>query len=161
MNIRRSAFACVSIVFALCFSLAASNARADTRVWTGASSVDWGTAGNWDTGVPLAGDDVILTNAGNNALLSSSTPGLNSVIIRGKTLIFTNWNTILNATTVTIQTGGVFTAAGPFATNQMSNLVFVSCTTMTIDPGGSIDVDGKGFKPEYGPGVGIDRKSVV
>lgn len=33
-----------------------------TKIWTGATSGDWATAGNWDGGVPANSDDVILDN---------------------------------------------------------------------------------------------------
>jgi hypothetical protein len=53
-----------------------------------------------------------------------------------------------------IGTGGVFTLPGAFAAGTMSNRIHVVCSTLSIHPGGVIDVDGKGFGQNAGKGKG-------
>ena len=101
-------------------------------------------------------------------LLSSGAPAsgwLQSLTISNTaTLIFTNWDTTLSATNVTISTNATVTCAGPFTNDVMSNRVYVVCSNLTLCAGGRIDVDSAGhYRGEtnlahvngYGPGAGI------
>ncbi|MDD5708848.1 MAG: hypothetical protein PHR35_23275 [Kiritimatiellae bacterium] len=109
---------------------------------------DWFDDGNWSQlHYPTNGEDVLIANAGAGVLLSNSTAALGSLTISNSaTLVFTNWTTALNATTVTIGPGGTMTCAGPFTNNVMSNRVNLVCySRLTIDTGGAIDVNGKGY----------------
>ena len=143
--------------FAAIFAL--SGHAADVS-WTGATDADWATTSNWDGGVPQAGDSVTIpSGVANMPILSAPTPALDSITISG-TLTFTNWTTCLNATTVTISSGGIVTCAGPFTDADMSNRVWIACTDLTIASGGKIDVSEKGYgssatgRTPYGPGHG-------
>jgi hypothetical protein len=124
------------------------------KSWTGAISTDWFNGGNWDPSLPVAGDDVTIGAAARAVLLTNSTPSLNSLAITNNSLIFTNWLTTLNATTVNIQSGGVFTMSGSFTNNQMSNRIYIVCADITIERGGSINADAHGYYPWSGPGAG-------
>ena len=63
---------------------------------------DWFSTNNWDGGasIPVAGDTVTVAAAG-AALLTNSTPYLGSLTL-STTLIFSNWDTTLSATSVTV-----------------------------------------------------------
>ncbi len=41
-------------------------AVATDRIWTGASSINWNTAGNWNTGIPSAGDNAVFNSTFTN-----------------------------------------------------------------------------------------------
>lgn len=115
---------------------------------------DWADVNTWTNGSawPGDGDDVQITNAGSVVILSSSSSNLSSITI-GKTLTFTNWDTALTATNVTILTNGAMTLPGPFSNNVMSNRVWVVCTNLTIASGGQINADGRGYRNNNGPGA--------
>jgi hypothetical protein len=143
--------------------VAFSLAQGATPTWKAATTGDWFTAANWTDGsIPLAGDDVVVTNAGSSILLTNSTPYLGSLLLAGvpgvsNTLVFSNWNTTLSATNVTIASNGWMTLPVAFTNNQMSNNVCIVCTNLTLDRGGVIDVNGRGFQggaPNYGAGHG-------
>ncbi len=146
-------------------ALGAGWVRAETRTWTGAVSKDWTVTGNWNPAdsAPQAGDTVLITITNNAPILASSTPALASLVISNATLTATNWTTAIQAATVTIRAGGVITCSGPFVNAPaMTNRVYMSCSNLTIDAGGKIDVSGKGYAggiqnpngPGFGPGGG-------
>ncbi len=138
-----------------------SGASAADVAWTGASDTDWSNGANWDGGAaPAAGDAVTIpANAANMPVLSASTPALASVEVRGS-VTFRNWETRLQAGTVTVAGGGVLTCEGPFTTSEMSNRVWVVCTDFTLASGAMIDVNEKGWgssalgRTSFGPGAG-------
>lgn len=124
-------------------------------IWTGADETnpaDWFTPSNWEGGVLPADGDSVIINSGSSIILSNSTPNLASIDVTG-TLSFTNWMTRLNATTVTINEGGVLTCEGPFTEADMSNRVWVACQDFTLNAGGKVDVDLKGYG--YPTDVGV------
>ncbi|MBI3985946.1 MAG: hypothetical protein HY343_03450, partial [Lentisphaerae bacterium] len=137
----------------------AGSSHAATRTWI-VGAGDWFQAANWGGTVPQAGDDVVITNAAANVALTNFTPALASLTIN-KTLTFSNWYTYVQAVTVTIQNGGTMTCAGIATTNIMTNRVYLSCSNLTIDVGGSINVNSKGYNgvrgalEGTGPGRGI------
>lgn len=144
-------------------------AQAATNRWTVTTGTnDWfGSTTNWSLGqFPVAGDDVVITNANIGVTLNTAAPAsgwLGSLVISNTaTLIFTNWTTSLSATNVTVRNGGMLTCAGPFTNAPaMSNRVWIACSNLTVEAGGQINVDGKGFaggavnpQPGQGPGGG-------
>ncbi len=138
------------LILALGLGLLAGPGRADTRTWTGAANSNWFDAGNWAPALPGAGDAVIITNAGNPVLLTSSTPDLVSLTLSNKTLTVSNGATRILASNVCIQYKGTITVASVYATNgvadyQMSNQVYIDCTNFILDAGGAINADYLGF----------------
>ncbi len=132
------AFGLVSFAFGLL------EARADIQTWN-ATTGDWSSAENWTTAVPADGDDVVITNLGALVLLSSSTPWLSSVTISNASLSFSNWNTALYVSNLTILNKGILTCAGPFTNNAMSNRVNLVCSNLFLATNGAINVQGKGY----------------
>ena len=135
-----------------------------TKTWKAATTGDWFEASNWEEvgGAPQAGDEVVITADGAWVLLTNSTDYLGSFTL-SQTLVFSNWNTTLSATNVTILTNGVVTLPPAFTDVQMSNNVYLVCSNLTIDAGGTIDADGKGYAggsashtAGYGPGGGTN-----
>lgn len=115
--------------------------------WTGGASGEWDRAENWSQGVPKVGDEVVIALSGATVLLTNSTPALTSFDISGNaSLVFTNWNTTLNASAVTVGAGGLLTCAGPFGNEAMSNNVKVVAATLTVHEQGAIDVAGRGYR---------------
>ncbi len=139
---RRAAFLAIWVL--------AGQGLAGTCTWTGAANSNWFDAGNWTPALPVAGDAVLITNAGNPVLLTSSTPDLVSLTLSNKTLTVSNGITRILASNVFIQYKGTITVASVYATNgvaehQMSNQVYIVCTNFILDAGGAINADGKGF----------------
>src|SRR5579862_4934711 len=50
---------CLRTVLITVFLIALSHAHAATTNWTGATSAAWNLAGNWDNGIPTAGNDAV------------------------------------------------------------------------------------------------------
>ncbi len=144
---------------ALALALTCSVARGDTKTWSGGTG-DWFIDGNWSpSGVPQAGDDVVISTAGAVVSLTNTVPAsgsLNSFAISGTaTLNFSNWSTELRATATTVGNQAILTCAGPFTEAQMSNRVSIVCSNLTVIQGGKINVDGKGYAAGNGPGKGL------
>jgi len=132
---------------------------ADTMNWKANAKGDWFDASNWTEGsVPSAGDDVAITGAGAEVILNRSTPPLGSVILN-QTLVFCGWETTLNATEVTVQDGGVITLPGPFKSDEARHRISIACKRLTIDAGGSIYADAKGYAGGVGHGRNDDPTS--
>ena len=133
-------------------------ANAADRTWQGNAGGNWFAGDNWSpVGYPQAGESVDITNG--SVLLTNSTAILASLTITNASLIFSNWTTRLLARNITIQSGGILTLPVSFTTSQMSNRVWVVCTNLTVEIGGSINVDAKGYSGSagsggWGPGVG-------
>ena len=123
---------------------------------------DWNTAGNWSDGVPSAGNTVVIPSGVENMpVLAASTPTLGWVFVAG-TLTMTNWMTCLNATTVTVSSSGTLTSGAAVTNETDLSRVWINCTDLTIESGGKIDVNYKGYAGHpkgsdhvgYGPGGG-------
>lgn len=137
-------------------------------VWTGdGDGSNWFDSDNWSS-AHYPGPGAAVTAAGTTTiLLSESTAALASFAIgNGATLVFTNWNTTLQAADVTIHAQGKLTAAGPFRNEEMSNNVVIMCDTFELAKNGVIDLNGKGYagavSPEiagHGPGGGTSEGS--
>lgn len=135
--------------------LGAATAQAAKTWMTTTGTNDWFDGTNWSGSTyPVAGDDVVITNAGVGVLLTNATAALSSVILSNTaTLIFSNWDTALSATNVTIATGAVVTCAGPFTNNVMSNRVHIVCSNLAVNAGGRVLVDSIGFAGGIGGSV--------
>lgn len=125
---------------------------ATTFSWKANTTGDWFTAANWTnaSGWPSDGDTVIITNVGASVILSNTTASLTGLTLGGttagqRTLTFTNWDTCLYASNLTVLTNGYITCAGPFTNNAMSNRVNLICSNLAIEGGGAINVNGKGY----------------
>lgn len=128
--------------------LAASLSQATTYNWKTNTTGDWSDAANWVEGsAPTNGDDAVITNIGAKATLSSSSSNLSSLTL-SRTLTFTNWDTILYASNVTVLTGGTMNIASWTTNLTSSNNLYLVCTTLSISNGGVITATGRGF-----PGV--------
>jgi len=126
--------------------------QAAERAWTGTTGY-WTNDANWSGGVvPAVGDDVHITNDSAVVILDGPSAELNSVTV-SKTLKFANWTTALAADSVTVQNGGILTVSSAFTTSQMSNRVYVVCSNLTVQSGGSINVNYLGYEGANGPGA--------
>jgi len=158
MKAKRGVKLAVGIVM---LGLGFGEGRADTLTWT-AGTNDWHAVQNWTnwaepaaTRVPAGGDTAVVTNTGGCALLAQSSAYLGALVISNAAVSCSNWVTTLYATNLTILKGGILTCEGPFTTNNvMSNRVCVTCSTLTIEREGAIDVQGKGWSGGYNPSGG-------
>ena len=120
--------------------------QATVYSWNGGSG-SWSDAANWTaeggSGVPGAGDSVVI--ASGSVQLPASTPLLYSISVDGGELVFTDWDACLNAQTVHVAPNGVITCVGAFTNAADKCRVLISCKDLTIDAGGKIDVDAKGW----------------
>ena len=147
----------LGVVLAMVLATIGGSARAATVAFdAGGDGTDWFDASNWNpNAVPADGDDVTI-GSGFAVVLTNSTLQLSSFSIVNSTLTFSNWTTCLNATNVTIQNAGELTTyvcdtnGAPSNTNR----VYVSCSNLTIDAGGEIDVKWKGYAGTSGNGQG-------
>lgn len=130
----------ILLVVAACFSPAA----AATKVWQ-AEHGNWNESDHWlPCGAPLRGDSVRITNG--VVFLTNSTPMLGEFVIAdGAILIFSNWDTTLQADVVDIRAGATIACAGPFTNGAMSNRVSIVCSNLTVCRGGRIDANEKGY----------------
>jgi hypothetical protein len=147
------------IALSAILSTFSAHAQETTNIWRGTLSQDWFTDGNWSLAVvPAAGMQVLITNpAGNQALLTNSTPLLAGLVISNSSLTCSNWFTTINATNVAILGRGRMTLPYPFVyTNEpsglTSNRIRIACTNLLIETGGEINADGKGYLVANGPG---------
>lgn len=84
-SFRSAAITSLVLTFASAVCLAPATFSAPND-WTGAASTDWNTAGNWSTGVPVVGDNVLV---GINAAVTNSTidlGGLTTADLKGNIL---------------------------------------------------------------------------
>ena len=122
---------------------------AATKTWNGTG--DWFLdVGNWSGGVPADGDDAVV--ASGTVTLTSSTPSLASFTLNGGTVIASNWLTAIRATDVWLN-NGTLTCAGPFSGTETSNRVYIVCSNLTLAAAASINVAGKGYRAQEGPGA--------
>lgn len=134
--------------------------ESNTFVWEGSVNNDWFEPLNWDLqAVPFDGAEVII-NAGADILLSAPSAELASLDMFGGTLTFTNWDTSLNASDIVVQAGAVLTTPAVDVDTATSNRVYVICENFTLESGGEINVDAKGYGGGWnsdgqGPGIGF------
>ncbi|MGC2235985.1 MAG: Calx-beta domain-containing protein [Pyrinomonadaceae bacterium] len=132
-----------------------------TRTWTGTTSTDWNTAGNWNPGgVPASGDLVVIGTASNQPTLATATPALGTVTINtGGTLTVGVGGTLATNTTMTVNSGGTLTVSGGTTTITAASLVLngtlnvssgvlnvgtVSGNALTYGNGANITISGTG-----------------
>lgn len=146
------------LVFAI-LSMGLARAQEVTNIWRGTTSSNWFTDSNWSLGaIPSDGMAVLITNpAGNQALLTNSTPLLGRLVITNSSLTCSNWFTTIQATNVLILNKGKVTLPYPFIyTNEpsglTSNRIRIVCETLLVETGGEINADGKGYIVATGPG---------
>ena len=107
-------------------------------------------------GVPAAFDNVTIPSA-TAATLTNSTPVYSSLTIAG-TLATTDWTTCIRAGEVVIKNAGNVTVKTA-STDAETNRVWISCSGLTIEAGGKIDVNTKGYQGKNGLGwVGVASK---
>ena len=133
-----------------------------TYSWKGTADGAWDDNANWADqnglrGVPAQGDSVVVPS-GFTATATNSTVAMADVAVSG-TLVLTNWETRLNAQSVTVANGGNLTCGAPTTNMTTMSRVWVACSNLTVDAGGKIDVTRKGYyghvgvlKRGYGPG---------
>ncbi|MEI7437190.1 MAG: hypothetical protein WCL16_10350 [bacterium] len=134
------------------FSLTAG----EPKTWTGVGN--WTSYTNWSPqGMPGSNDNAVL-QSGTSTISEAYSIG-SLVVSNGAALIFTNWSTCLTASNVTIRNQGLMTLPASFGTNEMSNRVYVLAHNFTVDTGGIVNADSKGYKTGQGPGKGISNGS--
>lgn len=102
-----------------------------------------------------AGADVTVA-AGESVEVAETTPALHSLTVAG-TVTMSGWNACLVAETVTVQSGGIVTCAGPATGESDRSRVQISCTDLTVGAGGKIDVNYMGY--QWGCGSAWASKS--
>ncbi|MBK9531289.1 MAG: autotransporter-associated beta strand repeat-containing protein [Chitinophagaceae bacterium] len=112
--------------------LFAGTASAKTTTWNLATGGLWTTAGNWNNGVPVAGDDVII-NSTSSAITAVPNISLASLTIGGTCQLSGSGNPSLITVTGTfsVSTGNVFTLGVGVSTNRV-NITLASTGTGTI-----------------------------
>jgi len=159
----------ISLVFAvLTIFLSINSISAATLYWVGTNNELWGNASSWASssggaggaGIPGASDDVVFDSANlNNAVINETgfTGVVNSINISvkysGTIADKMNWNNSLNVT------GNVIISNGTLNHGDNSNLEQWRVNlkiggNLTIESGGSINVNGLGFDAGQGFGRG-------
>jgi hypothetical protein len=168
----------------VCLFAGVSRAQATFYLWDGGGGDgNWYTAANWNPdGVPGASDDVLIPAAdvsvsasspavqvrnltiGNGVgaaglRLSTGVVGALSVIVRtNSSLVFAGTQPV-NASALTVESGGLITHDGPLALSTAA--VTIQAQTFDVQAGGSVSVSGKGFTggaavaSGFGPGFGV------
>jgi hypothetical protein len=113
-----------------------------TRIWTGAISGDWGVAGNWDTLVPVNGDDAVFSSGA-----VSVTAGLNQAAVALASLTITDEYTgaigtsagslLIDATTMTLS--GKSTTTGYYFDGTYTTVNLLEGSTVTAAEGVELD----------------------
>jgi hypothetical protein len=121
-----------------CLGTCLPSANAAVTAWTGATDGDFGTASNWDTGLPGTGAATI--GNGNTVNLSTNyTTTVDHLIVNGNSTLDVSASvtakllTIQNTGTVNL-TGGAFTLPKTSVSNNGGGL--------TIDAGGTLNISG-------------------
>jgi hypothetical protein len=138
------------------------NAVNETKLWSGTNY--WYVGTNWaPAGVPGPEDDVIV-RAG-TVVLPGPTTIKSLIVSNAATLVFSNWNSRLTvAGSATVKSNGTIALPPAFTDVQTPNNVYFSCSNFTLDAGGTINADFKGYlgvggNVSYGPGSpgAVDR----
>jgi len=133
------------------------------RTWTGTTSTDWDVATNWSDGATFSapgvadsGSRVVINVAGGNQPVITNARTIASLDL-GQTAVSTLTFNSLNTLTVTGNVHIWPTGTITHTLNTTSELYKVNLIagSMTIDSGGKIDVNGKGYNGSFGPGKGI------
>lgn len=130
--------------------------------WIGGTDADWNDRMSWNDaggvpGVPQANDSVTIPS-GKTVTLTNTTPVYSSLTVAG-TLSTINWTTCARADTVLIKKNGNVTVKSA-STDAATNRVWIACSGLTIEAGGKIDVNTKGYQGKNGLGwAGLASKS--
>jgi len=102
-----------------------NNAANDCNYWTGVSGTDWGTSGNWSSGVPSTGSNVLIRNKATVFPVLSGQASLNITNVgRGSTLTIsstghlTSTNQLCITGKVIVQPQGKMTCTGSLTNNN-------------------------------------------
>ena len=146
----------MAVALTALFSL--TTLQAAKIAWQGNVNNDWFEAGNWNPAqVPDNGDQVVIDGATatrDQVVISDVTANLASLVITQATLVFTNWDTVLQADQVLVADGGKLTLPDAFDDEMMSNRIAIVCSDFTLATNGIIDVAGLGYTNDCGPGIG-------
>ena len=118
--------------------------RAGVKTWLPISGTNvWAVDGNWSGGtMPVAGDDVVITNPNVSVVISAGTPAsgwLNSVLVgNAASLVFSNWNSALSATNITVDSQGTVTLPKEFINSATKNNIYLVCANLLVKSGGTI-----------------------
>ncbi|MGA0898778.1 MAG: hypothetical protein ACO3SO_00060 [Luteolibacter sp.] len=124
-----------------CFSFTAQAAT----LWTGATDLNYGTAGNWDNGSPGNNDQAATINNGDTVSLATNHTGTNTynLVVGGNSTL--NASAAFTATGLTIQnsgavnlTGGAFTLPQTSVSNNGSG----AAGKLQINAGGTLNISG-------------------
>jgi len=129
-----------------------ASATPQTRYWNGTGA--WESTTNWTPpGMPAPYDEAVIESGIVKLAFSRSVGSL--VVSNAATMVFTNWTTKLTVSNdVVIRGGGTITLPDAFKDNTMSNRIWVVCSNFLVEATGKIDVDGRGFYGNNGPGAG-------
>lgn len=160
-------------------------ASAGTVTWVGVQNGSWHAPANWDVGqVPSSTSDVVIASNTPNIVLATTTINFSTLTVGGaanatNTIILSG--VIGTGGSITIAASGTLSFATTTAqaitgslivqatgtltheqnTTAQTSTINFSANTITINAGGSVNVDGKGYKAPlstqstgYGPGAG-------
>lgn len=126
---------------------------------TTVSSGYWTNNAVWDSGVPGVGANVVIAST-HTVTADVSTAGLNALSVTG-TLVFAGADTVITSTTVTVagtvtHLPQIATATNAFGQWDISSRIYLVCSNLTVNTGGSINANVAGYSggPAGGPGRG-------
>lgn len=95
-----------------------------SNFWSGSSTTDWATAGNWSDGVPQAAHNLVIPSTANQALISSGTSAscVNLKVLSGATLTVNTGGSLTNSGTVTVNSGATIATGAMFANNGTATI---------------------------------------
>jgi len=120
---------CLVLGLVLSMLVLSPELRAATKTWLGGST-NWNTAGNWSaSGVPLAGDNVVIQSGSANypILTAAATNSVNNI-------------TISSGGSLTIQTGGSLTSTGNLTMNGTLSITGGAFVTVDVTGSGNISI---------------------
>jgi hypothetical protein len=135
--------------------------QAATVTWDGSASTDWATDANWVGNlVPTSADDVVINGSYTNAPtlnLSAGTTTINSLTLGAtvaSTLTLSYGNATDNKLVVTgdVTIGATGTLTHTANATAQTHVVNLECNNLTIEAGGQINVNSRGYINGYGPG---------
>ncbi len=121
-----------------------STAQAAT-LWTGATDLNYGTAGNWDNGSPGNNDQAATINNGDTVSLATDYTGTNTynLVVGGNSTLnasaaFTATGLLIQSTGTVNLTGGAFTLPQTSSNNNGAG----AAGTLQLNAGGTLNISG-------------------